>query len=30
VAEPMNLSESITVAAPSEAVWDLVADVTRM
>jgi len=30
MAEPMNLSESIMVAAPPEAVWDLVADVTRM
>jgi uncharacterized protein YndB with AHSA1/START domain len=30
MAEPMNLSESVTVAAPPEAVWDLVTDVTRM
>jgi len=30
MAEPMNLSESVIVAAPPEAVWDLVADVTRM
>ena len=30
MSEPMNLSESVLVAAPPEAVWDLVADVTRM
>lgn len=27
---PMSLSDSVTVEAPPEAVWDLVADVTRM
>jgi len=28
--QPMDLSESVTIAAPSERVWDLVGDVTRM
>lgn len=28
--EPLNLSQSVNIAAPPEKVWDLVADVTRM
>ena len=30
MAEPLQTSESVKVAAPPERVWDLVADVTRM
>ena len=30
MAEAVNISESVTVAAPPERVWDMISDVTRM